>query len=67
MTNDPIVHYVRRFSGMKEDETALCGADAWHRTTIGETHDTAGQPMRICAECAKLAPATATQVDAAAG
>lgn len=57
-TSEPFVHYIRRWSGVKADETPLCGVDAWERTLTGETHDAAGEPMRICPKCAEIAKVT---------
>lgn len=50
-----VVHYIRRWSGNREDETPLCGADSFHRTESGIMHDSAGNSMNICKECAEIA------------
>ncbi len=54
------VHYMRRWSGVRADESPICGADPYaDRTLIGETHDVADNPMPICAKCAEIAKAGA--------
>lgn len=48
------VHYILRWSGNLEDETPICGLQSFHRTLIGETHDSAKEPMHICPQCYRL-------------
>lgn len=55
-----VVHYIIRWSGNREDETPLCGADSFHRTESGIMHDSAGNSMNICKECAEIALRTAS-------
>jgi hypothetical protein len=50
------VHYIRRWSGIAQDERPICGAGPFlKRTLIGNTHDSAGEPMNICEDCKRMA------------
>lgn len=62
--NLKLVHYIRRWSGDKKDESPICGAGPFLlRTILGNTHDSAGHPMNICPACMKIEPARVLVID----